>query len=502
MHMATRLIPLALLLAAAACDETPVSLPEPSSVTVAASAMTLAVGDQAPLAAQVVDQGGRAMQGQAVVFSTDNPSVATVSNDGTVRGVAAGTANVSATHGASTATVKVTVTAAKMTVAVPSTAMTLTAGGAAPIGAQVLNASGQAVPGAVLAFSSDNPSVATVGTDGVVRAVGLGTANITAAYGSSTATVRVTVNPDRRGEIQSFEVLADSVVADVRAGVQTVAVRAANGLGQPVCPQLYFRSSDASVATARMGGTCRIEIVPAFAGETTITVETEEGLTDSFRVRVTSTGALAFFSARPTAAQLVAGATVAYTVKVINESGAPVANQRVNLDVSVGSLSATTVTTDSAGTATVQWTLPTRLTELGQTQAIGFRAQLPNGSIVSRTETVFINGASLAAIRLYYALGYGNVNFTELQGTSIRVNPYTDVTIGASGVDQYGNVRVADFTFSFPSGPTPWWGCGGSQGTLHPSGIDYTCFWSYGGTYTLRATAADGQHRSVQVTFQ
>src|SRR5688500_10759208 len=112
-----------LLLGTAACDESPVSLPEPAAVTVAAATMALAVGDVAPVAAQVVDRDGRVMQGQAVVFSTDNASVATVGTDGMVRGVAPGTANISAASGASSATVRITVTAASVAVAVPATTM-------------------------------------------------------------------------------------------------------------------------------------------------------------------------------------------------------------------------------------------------------------------------------------------------------------------------------------------------------------------------------------------
>ena len=48
--------------------------------------------------------------------------------------------------------------------------------------------------GLVVKFSSDNDEIATVDENGVVRAVGAGTANITAALGSRTDSVAVTVN--------------------------------------------------------------------------------------------------------------------------------------------------------------------------------------------------------------------------------------------------------------------------------------------------------------------
>jgi uncharacterized protein YjdB len=149
MSIVRRFAAAALLLAFAACDESPVSLPEASTVAVSGSDMTLVVGAQAPVAAQVLDQEGQVMQGLTPVYSTDNPAVATVGPDGMVRGVSPGTANVRATYGTSAASVKVTVAAGTARVGVPATEMSLIAGDNAPIAAQVLDQHGQVVPGAV-----------------------------------------------------------------------------------------------------------------------------------------------------------------------------------------------------------------------------------------------------------------------------------------------------------------------------------------------------------------
>jgi hypothetical protein len=353
------------------------------------------------------------------------------------------------------------------------------------------------VQGAAPVFSSDNPSVATVGTNGVIRAVTPGTANVSAAYGGTSTAVRVTVVRDQRGELQSLQVMADSVVTDWRAGVQAVAVRGVNGFGQTVCPTLTLQSSDRAVATARNAGACRIEVVPSFTGETVITVEAD-GRTDTFQVRITSDAQIAFISARPTSAQLVAGATVSYTVKVLDQSSQPIANQRVSFETSVGSLSANSVVTGADGTATVQWQIPTDLTAVGQNHWFAFRAVLPNGVLAWRDETVFINGASLAAMALYRSNGSG---WTRLDTSAITAFAYSYVNLGASGLDQYGNLRVDDFTFTL-TGPWIGWSCGGAAGTRDTSGIEYTCFYSYPGqTVTMKATAPDGQNQSVQVTF-
>lgn len=486
---------LGLLLAVAACDESPVSLPEATGVQVAAASMSMAVGDQAPLAAQVVDQDGKVMQGQAVVYSTDNASVATVGADGMVRAVGPGTANVTAAHGGTAATVKVTVTAPAQRVTVAGAAMGLVAGESAPVGAQVVDANGRVIPGAAPVFSSDNPNVATVSTDGVVRGVTPGTARITAAYGGSTATVTVTVVGDQRNAVQSLEVMVDSLVTDWRAGVQFVAIRAVNAFGQTVCPDLTLRSSDRSIVTARMAGPCRIEVDPNFTGEATITAEVD-GRTDTFRVRVTSSGQIAFISARPTSDELVAGGTVSYTVKVLDQNSRPIANQRVHFETSVGALSSNSVVTGEDGTATVQWQIPTDLRNLGQNHWIAYRVPLANGVLAWRDETVFINGASLTDIILYRGTGG---SFTRLDANSITVPGWSSVTVGASGLDQYGNIRATDFNFSITGGYN-FWDCGGSNGTRHTSGIEYTCYYRSPGTTTLTATA-EGRQKSVQVIF-
>jgi hypothetical protein len=408
-----------MLLWAAACSEAPVALPEPAGVQVAASAMTLVVGDVAPVGAQVVDGSGRPIRGLGLVFGSDNPSAATVDANGTVRGLAPGTASVSARHG------------------------------------------------------------------------------------TLAATVRVTVVRDDRNEVSAVDVLADSLVSDVRAGVRLLAVRAMNGWGQAVCPQLAFRSSDASVATARAGGPCRMEIVPAFAGWTWITAEVD-GRADSVRVRVTRSGAIAWFSTRPATELLLAGAALAYTVKVLDQASRPVAGQWVNLDASVGSLSTTGAATGEDGTLSLTWTVPLELRRWGQTHWIAVRAALANGTVVSRADTVFLNGRSVEEVILYRRVSGA---FAPLTEASITIPPYYSASLGASGLDVYGNVSVTDITFSADgrAGPLPpsYWGCGGPAGSLDPvSGVEFTCFESFSSdTVTFTATAANGRHKSVLVIF-
>ena len=127
-----------------------------------------------------------------VVWSSDNESVATVTQDGIVKSIALGNATITATCGAYSASCAVTVEF----VVVPCTEVVLsqtelTFDGE---GSQTLTAT--VTPDDTtdaLIWESADPTIATV-TDGVVTAVWNGTTTITATCGEQTATCGVTVS--------------------------------------------------------------------------------------------------------------------------------------------------------------------------------------------------------------------------------------------------------------------------------------------------------------------
>lgn len=405
--VAALLLPLVL----AACDETPVVLPEASSVTVAAADLRLTVGDLAPVPAQVLDQKGRVMQGLTATYASDNPAVASVDANGTVRGVSPGTATISV------------------------------------------------------------------------------------AYGSSTAAVKVTVQREERGQVKTLDLLADSVAADVRIGTVAVSLRAFDGFGQPVCPAVSVRSSDPSVATGASAGACRVTVTPQFAGVATLVVQAD-GAADSVRVRVTSTGAVAFLSTRPQPAEVFAGNTVTYAVRLLDAQEKPVAGRLVHFDATAGELSATSASTDSTGTARVQWTLPKHLDAFGSTQTLSAGMQLSNGNMARLAETVAVRPGPAADITLF-RYDFSSQQFIPIAGDTMNVRPYEDVYIGAKAVDQYGNSGGYDFTFSV-TGPAYLY-CG-SVGYVS-NGIHYSCAYGYStGVATYTATTG-GRSKSVTMAI-
>jgi hypothetical protein len=81
-----------------------------ASVEIAPPSLSLTVGTQQKLTAHVFDAAHVEMTGQTVTWSTDAPSVANVSQDGTVNAVGVGTARITAASGGKQTNATVTVT--------------------------------------------------------------------------------------------------------------------------------------------------------------------------------------------------------------------------------------------------------------------------------------------------------------------------------------------------------------------------------------------------------
>jgi uncharacterized protein YjdB len=132
-------------------------------------------------------------------WSSDTPSVATISNVSPTQGLASsvgeGTANITATSGTISGSTPLTVTSATL----ESIAVTPTMPSIASGTAQQFTATGTYSDGSTqnltstAMWSSDTPSTATVNNAGLAQSVGIGTANITATSGAVSGTTMLTV---------------------------------------------------------------------------------------------------------------------------------------------------------------------------------------------------------------------------------------------------------------------------------------------------------------------
>jgi hypothetical protein len=158
-----------------------------------------ALGDTVRLEANAYDAGGRTIEDAAISWASSDSTVAAVSLDGLVEAISNGTATIAATHGSSSATASVTIEQVTHSLEVSPPTSTLAAlGRTTTLAATVLDAQGAVMASAIAAWTSSDPSVATVSESGVVTALAEGGVTITATHGdvSGTATIDVRLAPN------------------------------------------------------------------------------------------------------------------------------------------------------------------------------------------------------------------------------------------------------------------------------------------------------------------
>lgn len=137
--------------------------------------------------------------GETVTWTSSNPSVATVDNYGTVKGVSIGKSTITATVGSQTATCEVSVVYYDIKIGANSgnsvTSVNLVLGEhpTEDLISKVEDGKFEEVPNAMVTWISSNESVVTVDNNGKVTAVGVGTATITAKAAGVSATCEVNV---------------------------------------------------------------------------------------------------------------------------------------------------------------------------------------------------------------------------------------------------------------------------------------------------------------------
>ena len=208
---------------------------------------------------------------KVLYWSSSNTKVATVS-EGVVTAVGNGTATITATSrdGGKTATCKVTVgngTISLESLSLKTTNLTMNKGEKTTIYA-VYNPSN--VTDKVLYWSSSNTKVATV-SEGVVTAVGNGTATITATSrdGGKTATCKVTVG---NGTTVKLEKLTLNSTMEILTKGSSKTIYATYNPSNVTDKVLYWKSSNTSVAKVSEGN-----VTAVGTGVATITATSRDG---------------------------------------------------------------------------------------------------------------------------------------------------------------------------------------------------------------------------------
>jgi uncharacterized protein YjdB len=165
-----------------------------ASLRVSPANATLLTGQTAQLQAEALDNDQNVLPGRQVLWFTSNATIASVSPNGTVSALAAGTATITATSEGKTATARVDVTLPRQAaIAVSPASATIGVLESVQMSAQLRNANGQVDDDARFTWSSTDTRVATVSNKGKVTGRFPGTATIRATSGSITGTSTITV---------------------------------------------------------------------------------------------------------------------------------------------------------------------------------------------------------------------------------------------------------------------------------------------------------------------
>ena len=157
-----------------------------ASVDVTPQTAEVVVGHTAKLNATPRDASGGALAGRTVSWSSSNANVASVDNSGTVTGVAAGNATITASSEGKSATAAITVKAdapavAVATVSITAAPDTIEAWSATALHATTRDAKDSLLTGRVVRWTTSNPAVAIIDSvTGVLTGIDRGTITVTA----------------------------------------------------------------------------------------------------------------------------------------------------------------------------------------------------------------------------------------------------------------------------------------------------------------------------------
>ena len=226
-----------------------------TGIELSESEKTVSVGEKFKLTAAITPEDST----DDVIWTSSDPTVAAVDENGNVTAKAVGTAEITATAGEVSAVCKLTVKAVEVSeVTLDKTEISLTEGETAQLTASVKpdNAADKSVT-----WTSSDPTVAAV-SDGKITALSAGKATITATAGGKSATCVVTVTASA---VEVTEVTLDKTEISLTEG-ETAQLTASVKPDDAADKSVTWTSSDPTVAAVSDG-----KITALSAGKATIT---------------------------------------------------------------------------------------------------------------------------------------------------------------------------------------------------------------------------------------
>lgn len=239
--------------------------PVAARVVVTLNSSMLSVGQGTTAIAKVYDVTGKEIS-TSVTFSVADPSIASVSANGHVQGLSAGTTTLEASAdgkvGIASVTVAQVAPAPVATVQLSIPTSSLLVGDTAALSVVLRDSAGAVLSGRTVSFTSSNTQVVTVAATGSVRAVGVGNASITASSEGKSA--HITIVGLAPSPILTQLTVTPKVVTTVAGGLLHFAVTSRWSDGSTRIPAVVWSASggtiiaDGSYVAGTTTGTFRV----------------------------------------------------------------------------------------------------------------------------------------------------------------------------------------------------------------------------------------------------
>lgn len=246
-------------------------------VTLTPAAPTVVRGQTLNTTIDIRDATNVVIDDRTPVYKSEDPTIASVSLTGVISGLKVGKTTITATAEGKTATVPVTVVSPLDRIDLGSGPLAFTALKATTkLAVKLTPVTGASIAGIVPDFSSSNGSVASVDADGMVTAIGNGSARITASFEGVSAGIDVAVDQVAQSVVISPRGASVSAIGDSRTFTTTIADAGNSAISKPV---VTWTSSDPAVASVSGNGATAV-VTGLKPGNVTITASAN-GKTDA-----------------------------------------------------------------------------------------------------------------------------------------------------------------------------------------------------------------------------
>src|SRR5438093_3520891 len=298
-----------------------VTLPPVASVSVSPASVSVLPTQTVQLTATTLDSTGAVLTGRTVTWSSSSTGVATVSGNGLVTGVAAGSATITATSEGHGGTAVIAVTNAPVaSVSVSPASGSVTAGQTAQLTAILKDANGNLLSGRIVTWGSSNTAVASVNGSGLVTGVVAGSATITATSEGQSGRAALTVPT-----VPAASLTVSPASVSLQSGqTAQLTATARDASGNPLPGRVMaWSSSDTTIAKVSGSG-----LVTAKAAGSANVTATSEGQSGTAAITVTVVP-VASVTVTPASASRQAGQTVQLTATPKDASGNPLSGRAV-----------------------------------------------------------------------------------------------------------------------------------------------------------------------------